>query len=168
MQSFIELAWLESVIKSGELKVLRRSRICHFWSDFCMFLSLVKTRVFLIPKCGFWLRRIYNPFGKGVTPMESTATRLWKISYRQRLLSAIYSLASRAAPVFFGSFSEKMGGGRWRGGSIYKTKKLSKIRELWLEWERKKPGMLLLVVVARRGDFAVSTRKMTEEADFHD
>ena len=48
MQGYIELAGLESVLKSEELKVLRRSGRYYFWSDF----ESVKTQVHWISKIG--------------------------------------------------------------------------------------------------------------------
>ena len=39
MESFIELGWLKRDLKSGELKVLLRSRRYYLWSDFGIFLS---------------------------------------------------------------------------------------------------------------------------------
>jgi len=72
MQSFIEPTLSESVLKLEELKVLRRKEytedtisgavLAYFKPKFFEFRNAVFGNVFVLP------RKIYNSFGKGITP----------------------------------------------------------------------------------------------------
>ena len=116
MQSFIELAWLLRVLKSGELKDLRRSKWYYFWSDFSIFLGSVKTEVFKFKNavfCNIFVlpRRIYNSIWKGIALLESTLNRLQWMPFWQTTFVWIYTLSPAAPPlVFLAHFREIWGG----------------------------------------------------------
>ena len=98
-------------LKSGERKVLRRSRRYYFWINFSIFQSRLKTQIFRKSKCGFQqhifiAQRNLSIIreGKGLLHWKALQINFEKRHFGKRLSSDIHSHARGTAQVFFWVF----------------------------------------------------------------